>query len=97
MEDSSIPTERRVGFPRLLRCMKTSRYYTEGGWTHDPMQAQLFPDDVSAIRRSVDRDLHYVELVIRSDDTEIFSAPNPVSRLPHPSRPRPPLPVPAPL
>ncbi len=73
MEDTTIPTEGNVGFPRLLRCMKTSRYYTQAGWTHDPMQAELFPDEVSIVRTCVDHNLHDVELVIRSGDTEIFA------------------------
>ncbi len=72
-ETTTIPTERSVGFPRVLRCIKTLRYYTEGGWTHDPMQAELFSDEVSAVRTCVDHNLHDVELVIRSGDTEIFA------------------------
>ncbi len=72
-ETATIPTERSVGFPRVLRCIKTERYYIEGGWTVDPTQAELFPDELTAIRRCVDQDLHDVELVIRSGDTEIFA------------------------
>ncbi len=73
MEQTTIPTERSIGFPRLLRCRKTNRYFAFDGWTEDPSQAEVFPDEVTAVRACVQHRLHHVELVIRSGDTDIFS------------------------
>ncbi len=65
------------GAQRLLRCRKTHRYFNGDGWTADPSQAQVFPDEIDAARACVIHKLHNVELVLRTQFTglEIFSTP----------------------
>ncbi len=59
---------------KLLRCLKTHRYFTGGGWTEDPGKAIAFPDGIDAARACVTHNLHDVELVLRSHvtGTELF-------------------------
>ena len=62
---------------RLIRCRNTKRYYNESGWSDDPAQAYVFPNETEAARACVVHDLHDVELVLRSTLTggEIISTP----------------------
>lgn len=62
---------------RVLRCCKTKRYFTGGGWSEHPSEAQAFSDEIDAARACVTHDLHDIELVLRTELTgvELFSTP----------------------
>ncbi len=76
----AISTDKTTQFPtaaRLLRCRRTKRYFNGDGWTDDPSQAQVFPDEIEATRACVTQNLRDVELVLRTYVTgvELFSTP----------------------
>ena len=50
---------------RVIRCLRTGRYFTGQDWTSDPSHAQAFPDEAQAIRTCVHHRLVNVELVVR--------------------------------
>ncbi len=50
---------------RVIRCLRTGRYFTGLDWTADLSQAQTFPDEVQAVRACVRHGLQNVELVVR--------------------------------
>ncbi len=60
---------------RLIRCCNTHHYFNGHGWTDDPAQAQLFSDDIDAVRACISHDLHEIDLVLRTPltGTEIFT------------------------
>jgi hypothetical protein len=60
---------------RLIRCQRTRRYFSGGGWTEDPAKAHDFPDEVAAVRACVEHGLQDVELVLRvpGGRTDLFS------------------------
>ncbi len=56
---------------RVLRCRKSSRYFTGGEWSTDPAQAKVYPQVIDVARECVLHNLHEVELVLR---TALFGA-----------------------
>ncbi len=91
MANVMTPTDQFPTAARLLRCCKTRRYFNGDGWTDDPSQAQVFPDEMDATRACVTHHLHDVELVLRTPITgvELLSTPvslNPAGLLPRPSQ-----------
>ncbi len=60
---------------RLLRCRKTNRYFSEGGWTADPRRASVYADEIEAARACVAHGLSEVDLVLRRAGTtaELFA------------------------
>ncbi len=77
MADTTSPTDLISTTARILRCRKTHRYFNGEGWTDNPSQAQVFPDEVDAARACVTHNLHEVELVLRTRlaRVEFFSTP----------------------
>jgi hypothetical protein len=59
---------------RLLRCENTRRYFTGDGWTENSAEAAHFPDEMAAVHVCIERRLVNVELVLRFEDADIFSA-----------------------
>ena len=57
--------EDRMGVVRVIRCKHTSRYFGEQGWTEDLGGAQIFGDNIGAVRTCVEHGLNNVELVLR--------------------------------
>jgi hypothetical protein len=62
---------------RLLRCMKTRRYFKDEGWTDDPSEAKVFADETEAVRACVRHNLDDVELVLRAPGSfsDLFTTP----------------------
>ncbi len=51
---------------RLLRCRKSQRYFSEGGWTQEAAQAKTFPNQLAAVQDCIQHGLINVELVLRA-------------------------------
>ncbi len=62
---------------RLLRCRKTQRYFSGGGWTAELAQAKTFPSQFEAILDCIQHRLVEVDLVLRApgDAADLFSTP----------------------
>jgi hypothetical protein len=62
---------------RVLRCRKTHRYFTGGGWSSDPAEARVYARDIDIAQECVSRNLHEVELVLRTapSGAELFCTP----------------------
>ncbi len=76
----AISSDNNTQFPsaaRVLRCRNSKRYFNGDGWTDDPSDAQVFPDEIDAARACVTHNLRDVELVLRTHLTgiELFSTP----------------------
>ena len=52
---------------RLLRDKYSQLYFTGNAWTADPNKAQLFGQQLEAVRACMDHKLRNVELVVRME------------------------------
>jgi len=70
---ASAAKEIKTEFPvaRLLRCRKTQRYFTGRGWSDDPTQAEMFADQIDAVRACLTHNLENVELVLRANGSQV--------------------------
>lgn len=68
------PSVEQVPVIRLLRCQKTLRFFSRTGWSHDARQAEVFADEIEAVRACVANQLEDIELVIRVEGshTDLF-------------------------
>ncbi len=55
-----------IQIDRLLRYMKTQRYFNGGGWTQDSNQAKSFLSQIDAVHDCIHHGLDNVELVLRA-------------------------------
>lgn len=71
---ASTPKSIAVIVIRLLRCQKTLRFFSRTGWSHDARQAQVFANEIEAVRACVANQLENIELVIRvkGSHTDLF-------------------------
>ncbi len=62
---------------RLLRCTRTNRYFSGGGWTEHLESAKVFNDVMEVARACVQHGLAEVELVLRAGagNAELFATP----------------------
>jgi hypothetical protein len=62
---------------RLIRCRQTQKYFKDGDWTEDPLQASTFADEIEAVRACIEHGLMNIELVLRAQgaSSDLFSTP----------------------
>jgi hypothetical protein len=61
---------------RLLRHRHSQAYFTDGGWTNDPAQAESFADIVQAAQTCADYGLSDVELALCFEPgADVFCTP----------------------
>ena len=53
------------GIKRMLRQRSSQQYFKDGGWTHNPQEADHFADVVQVAKTCVQYDLKGVELALR--------------------------------
>ena len=59
---------------RLIRCRETYRYFTGNGWSDDPDRAEIYVEQIDAVRACVFHKLENIELVLRlhGSQTDLF-------------------------
>lgn len=74
MASTTILDDTEVQVIRVLRCQKTRRFFSKSGWSEDTNQAEIFADEIDAVRACVAHNLDGIELVIRVDGshTDLF-------------------------
>jgi hypothetical protein len=62
---------------RLLRSRSTQAYFSHGGWTSSPEEAEGFPGAMEAAQSCARYGLNDMELVLRVEDSQLdaFCAP----------------------
>jgi hypothetical protein len=62
---------------RMIRCRRTFRYFKNGDWTEDPVQASTFSDQIEVVRTCVRYGLNNIGLVLRvpGGETDLFCTP----------------------
>lgn len=70
----AVEHKHRTDIRRILRCRRSSRYFTGVGWDEDPEKAKHFPDEMEAVRACVEHGLEDVDLVLRASQgqTDLF-------------------------
>ena len=61
------PFTREQTVKRFLRHQESQQYFKDGGWTHDPEEADTFEDVVEAADACARHGLTQVELALRLD------------------------------
>ena len=56
---------------RVLRCQKTQRFFSRDGWSDDARRAEVFADEIDAVRACVANNLEDIELVIRMESSHV--------------------------
>lgn len=62
---------------RLIRCRRTHRYFKDGTWTDNAVEASTYGDEMEAVRACVDHGLKNIELVLRAQGSQadLFCTP----------------------
>ena len=59
---------------RLIRCRETYRYFTGNGWSDNADHAEIYVEQIDAVRACVFHKLENIELVLRlhGSQTDLF-------------------------
>ena len=55
---------------RMIRCRQTHRYFKDGDWTENAIEATTYGDEMEAVRACLDHDLNNIELVLRAQGSQ---------------------------